>query len=57
MSTTNEKILEHNVRELTTQLYDAYIRIKEKEEEIQGLNTVINALAEEAREHLRNKRL
>lgn len=57
MSTTNEKILEHNVRELTEQLYDAYKRIKEQEEEIQGLNTVINALAEEAREHLRNKRL
>lgn len=28
MSTVNEKILEHNVRELTEQLYESYGRIK-----------------------------
>ena len=53
MSTANEKILEHNVRELTGQLYDAYKRIKEQEEEIRTLRIVIDALAEEAIEKFR----
>lgn len=53
MSTSNEKILEHNVRELTAQLYDAYKRIKEQEEEIRVLRIVMDALADEASERSR----
>lgn len=53
MSTANEKILEHNVRELTGQLYESYARIKEQREEIRSLHTVIDALATEASERFK----
>ena len=53
MSTVTNKILEHNVRELTEQLYASYKRIKEQQEEIGELHTVIDALAKEAIEQLK----
>lgn len=53
MSTANEKILEHNIRDLTEQLYNAYTHIKEQREEIQSLHTVIDALAAESSERLK----
>ena len=65
--TPKQKILEHNVMELTKQLYDTYHRIKELTEKVDQLSTaltdtqaerdalqdVVNALAEEASERLR----
>jgi len=65
--TPNQKILEHNVMELTEQLYETYHRIKELTEKVDQLSNtltdtqaerdalqdVVNALAEEASEQFR----
>lgn len=45
MVTTNEKMLEHNVHELTKQLYSAYKRITEQKSEIRSLKIVVDALS------------
>ena len=41
MSTTNEKVLQHNIRELTEQLYASYARNKELNSEIDTLKLKI----------------
>ena len=41
MSTVNEKVLQHNVRELTEQLYASYARNKELNSEIDTLKLKI----------------
>ncbi len=41
MSTTNEKVLQHNVYELTEQLYTSYARNKELNSEIDTLKLKI----------------
>ncbi len=41
MSTANEKVLQHNVRELTEQLYASYTRNKELNSEIDTLKLKI----------------
>ncbi len=41
MSTTNEKVLQHNIRELTEQLYASYTRNKELNSEIDILKLKI----------------
>lgn len=70
-NTPNERILKHNVQELTEQLYDSYHRIKEltvtieevskllseTQAERDALQDVVNALAEEASDRLKPKRL
>ena len=41
MSTANEKVLQHNVRELTEQLYTSYARNKELKSETDTLKLKI----------------